>query len=86
MIYIFGELEADFKKLQKHSWLNDEDLLIITTEFEKIKTKYHILEKQSGREEIKEFNQQMKNMPMYITFGWNKDKFFVRFDEWKKNL
>jgi len=87
MIYIFGELEADYKKLKEYNWLNEDDMAVIKLEFERIKVEYQILiEIQFDREESEELNRKMKNMPMYITFSWNKEKFISRFEEWKRNL
>lgn len=85
MAYIFGELEADFKRLQKKNWLNENDLTLVTKEFNEIKAIYTRLDKEFNPEEAEGLIDRMKKMDI-DPFLAKKENFLVRFDKWKNSL
>lgn len=83
LIYLFGELEGDFKRLQKKEWLNQSDLQLVLKEYEDIKEKYLQIYDNHNEEIAIQLIYRMKEMPI-DTFLKNKNKFLLRFEEWKK--
>lgn len=83
--YLFGEFEADVKKLQKKGWLNQSDLQLVLKEFKDIKEKYMPIYIKYNEEMAIQLIARMKEIPV-DTFLKNKDKFLLRFEEWKKNV
>lgn len=85
LIYLFGELEGDVKRLQKKNWLDHSDLQLVFNEYEDIKEKYLQIYENHNEEIAIQLISRMKEIPA-DTFLKNKDKFILRFGEWKKNL
>lgn len=83
--YLYGELEADVKKLKNKGWLTTSDLEIIIKQFETLKEQYLKVSDDYNEEIAIQLIGKMKEIPI-DTFLKQKEKFLIRFEEWKKTI